>query len=108
MGDEDLGRHQRSDSSRHLGHALDTRCDSSQACAYNQAADRKFKNTFAALLRRQLGSVSPSALRQRPRRTHGASRTPSAARQPRQRAPAPGIARHSTAPLGLDARRKMG
>ena len=35
LGDEDLETHQRSDSSRHLGHARDTRCDSSQACAYD-------------------------------------------------------------------------
>jgi prepilin-type N-terminal cleavage/methylation domain-containing protein len=64
--------------------------------ATNSGADRKSKSTFAALVRRQLGSALPSA----PHRVHGASRTPSAARQPRQRAPAPGVERPSMAPWG--------
>ena len=45
-------------------------------------ADKKFKSTFAALLRRQLESALPSA----PRRVHGASCTPSTEWQPRQHA----------------------
>ena len=70
------------------------------ACCVDQnhhiVADRKFKRPFGAVP----SEAPPSA--------HGAFRTPSAARQPRQRAPAQGVERHSTAPLGLDLRRRMG
>ena len=66
-------------------------------------ADRKFKSTFAPSTRECAPQRYSLAVMPRPRLF-----PPSAERQPRWRAPVPGVEWHSTAPLGLDSRRRKG